>query len=289
MIGLQALLVALGHGAVVPPVRLFRLAGLPPLLESLYDAASDFAAIERLPREAAQRGVNFPPASTFERCVDLRDFAFDADFAATPMIDFFLRRLRLDPALVPATSRRNAWLASRMRPVPPPLAAGYALVCPCASMALRDMPGAIHAAILRRLGASGWRVATQGAVSEEAQCSVPRATTLGELCGWVQQAALVVSTDTGMVHLADAFGVPCLAFFTTHRPEWRVRDYPRCLGLHLPAPGLPEALEFARGDADVVAAQAAWFPDGDDLAWLETALAAGLALVTPAWPGMCAG
>jgi len=262
-------------------VTLFRLAGLPPMLESLYGVAGDFAAVERLPRAAAAPGSAFPPATAFGRCIDLRDFAFDADFAATPMIDFFLRRLRVDPALVPAAARRNAWLASRVRPAASPLAAGYALVCPRASMPLREMPDAIHAAILRRLGASGWRVATQGEVSQGGQCTVSQTATLEELCGWVRRAALVVSTDTGMLHLADAFGVPCLAFFTTHRPEWRMRDYPRCRSVHLPVPGLPESLEFARGEADIVAAQAAWFPDGEDLAWLDAAMDAGLDLLTP--------
>lgn len=281
MIGLQALLVALGRATLAPPVTLFRLSGLPPTLEALYEAAGDFASVARLPCDHAEPGTAFPPAAAFAHCIDLRDFAFDADFAATPMIDFFLRRLRVDPASVPASARRNAWLPSRVRPAPPPLAAGYALVCPRASMPLRDMPDAVHLAILRRLRALGWRVATQGAVSEAGPHPVPRAATLEELCGWVRGAALVVSTDTGIVHLADAFGVPCLAFFATHRPEWRVRDYPRCLGVHLPASGLPESLEFARDAADLAAAQAAWFPDGESLAWLETALSAGMALAAP--------
>lgn len=276
MIGLQALLAALGCGAVTPPVTLFRLAGLPPALSELYAAAQDFAAVELLPSGASRPGSEAPGAAAFTRRIELRDFAFDADFAATPMIDFFLRRLGSDPATVPPAARRNAWLAPRVRPMAPRLAPGYALVCPRASMPLRDVPEAVHAAILHRLGATGWRVATQGAPSGVAH-PVPLDATLAELCGWVRHAAMVVSTDTAMVHLADAFDVPCLAFFTTHRPEWRARDYPRCLGIHLPARGLPESLEFSRGAADVAAAQAAWFPDGTDFRWLDAALAA----VTP--------
>ncbi len=268
MIGLQALSVALRLGAVAPPVTLFRLAGLSPALSKLYAAARDFAAVAWLPDGAERPGVDVPATVVFARRVDLRDFAFDADFAATPMIDFFLCRLGLDPGAVPATARRNSWLASRVRPAAPPLAPGYALVCPRASMPLRDMPDPVHAAIVGRLRQAGWRVATQGGGAYP----VPRDATLAGLCGWVRDAGLVVSTDTAMVHLADAFAVPCLAFFTTHRPEWRARDYPRCRAVHLPVPGLPESLEFARGPADVAAARAAWFPAGDDLSWLDAAL-----------------
>ena len=75
-----------------------------------------------------------------------------------------------------------------------------------------------------------------------------------------------------MVHLADACAVPTLALFTTHRPDWRVRDYPLCRPLHFPVVGLPEALEFARSPADEAAAQAAWPPLAALLPALEALL-----------------
>ena len=78
----------------------------------------------------------------------------------------------------------------------------------------------------------------------------------------------MVSADTAMPHLADAYHVPCLTFFTTHRPEWRVRDYPNVRAVHLPVQGLPGALEFARDTGDEAAARLAWFQRGSDLAWV---------------------
>jgi ADP-heptose:LPS heptosyltransferase len=36
----------------------------------------------------------------------------------------------------------------------------------------------------------------------------------------------MITIDTAMAHLANAFNKPCLAFFPTHDPLWRVRDYP---------------------------------------------------------------
>ena len=75
-----------------------------------------------------------------------------------------------------------------------------------------------------------------------------------------------------MVHLADAFARPCLAIFTTHRPEWRARDYPLCRSLYRAAAGLPPSLEFARGPDDEAAARAAWL-DADGYKWLTGAVA----------------
>lgn len=279
IVGLQALHVALRHGAIPPDPVLFRLPGLPPVQQELY-AAAGFAEVRTLPWEAATPDVPFPPAAAFARVVELRDFAFDATFRRIAMIDFFLGRLGLDPATIPGPEKRNTWLANHapsravaglgraanqgwgegLAAIPKPV-----LLCPHSSMPLRDMPPEIAAAITDFFGAHGKSVTVQA-----------EAPSLAALCAQVAGAALVVSTDTAMVHLADAFRVPCLAFFPTHRPEWRVRDYPLCRAVHLPAPGLPEALEFSRGPDDLAAARRAWFPHGPDLSWLHAALRAAL-------------
>ena len=255
-----------------PPATLFRLSGLAPILDELYAAAADFAAVSELLPEFALPNRPFAPATSFERCLDFREFAFEPDFAGTAMIDFFLRRLGIEPASISQADRRNTWLAGRVLPAAPSIDKPYVLLTPHASMHLRDMPPEIQAFILRRLARAGWTVATQGEPTSSNQQVMPSNATLASLCGWVSHAALVISTDTGIVHLADAFRVPCLAFFTTHRPEWRMRDYPLCRPVYLPPAGLPQALEFARSNADLAAVRAAWFPDGSDLAWLRKAL-----------------
>ncbi|MFN9805877.1 MAG: glycosyltransferase family 9 protein [Betaproteobacteria bacterium] len=263
IIGLQALSVAIARGSIAPRPTLFRLPGLSPIIAQAYEAAADLAEVAELPWEDATRERPFAPTATFSQAIDMRDFAFDPAFRCVAMIDYFLRCLGVDPASVPPAERRNSWLAPRM---PEKSRGGYVLVCPRTSSALRNMPDEVHAHIL------AWLTRHTGA-EVLTQATLAPADTLDALCSMVAGARLIVSADTAMVHLADAFSTPCLAFFTSHRPEWRVRDYPRCHAEHLRPVGLPEALELVRDDADIAASRGAWFARGADLAWLDKLLA----------------
>ena len=263
IIGLQALFAARSLKAIDGQVVLARIEPpAKPLVPQIYGLATDFAEI-----------VPMAKAPDSGRVIDIRDFAFDPFFRQVAMIDFFLTRLGLRPETVPSALKRMSWLAPRAGPLRAlPLPAGYVLVCPSASIALRDMPGPVHEALLARLAARGWGpVVTQGPAIAGA-VAMPHCETIEDLCAFVAGARAVISTDTAMVHLADAFSKPCLVFMTTHRPAMRVRDYPLCRAVHLPVPGLPENTEFVRSEADIAAAQAAWFPDGADLGWLDHAL-----------------
>jgi Glycosyltransferase family 9 (heptosyltransferase) len=264
IIGLQALAIAQKAGTIAPTPVLLRLPGLPTITRQLYEAAGHIASVRTLPWADEKPGPPPDAADGFNKVIDLRDFAFDPGFRGIAMIDYFLKQLDLDPGQVPAARKRNGWLASRVRPAPPSMAPGYVLLCPTAAMPIRCMPTPVHEAAMAWLQAHTDRPVLS-------QATLPLETSLAGLCGLVASAGLIVSTDTAMVHLADAFSVPCLAFFTTHRPEWRARDYPLCRAIHLPTT-LPTALEFARGDDDLDAASTAWFPNGSNLGWLEQAL-----------------
>jgi len=271
VIGLQALEVALSRGLLPRDPVLFRLPGLPPLVQALHHAFG--VEIRDLPWTAETPTTPFGPADGFARCIDIRDFAFDPDFLLLPMFDYFLRALGGDAADVPPAERRNAWLLRRLRPAPMPGLGRHILVCPRAANPMRCMPGDFHAALLDALLEIG-PVMTQGEVPPHLRgrvTTLPQVATLEELCGQVAAASWVVATDTGMVHLADAMERPCLAFFPTHDPELRVRDYPLCRAVRLEC-RLPRQ-EFARGPEDIAIAQAAWTPPG----WRE------------ALPGLLAG
>jgi hypothetical protein len=266
LIGLQALCAAQTLGRMPPRPTLIRRTDCRPMVRALYPLAADFAAVADLPDGLSATPKPPLPASVtagFERVIDMRDFAFDVDFRGVAMIDFFLRRLGLDPAAVPPDLRRNAWLAPRVTPAPVAgLPDRYVLFCPNASMAQRDIPLWAQEELLRLiLGAQPLPVVTQGEVPPEMASRViaaPPLERIALLCGLVTNAARIVSTDTAIPHLADAFGIPCHAVFATHLPEWRVRDYPLCSSTRLPVHGLPEALEFLRSEDDLRAVEAGW-------------------------------
>jgi hypothetical protein len=253
LIGLQALRVAQTMAGMPIPLLVRRHYGRP-LVDQLYTFAADFAEV----RLVADNEADDAPAGCAD-VIDMRDFAFSPDFRGMAMIDFFLARLGLDAHAIPSSKKRNHWLAPRIQPRRPAgLPDRYVLVCPCSSMPLRDMPPSVHAAVVEQLLANGAKVVTQGVSPLAGVMAMPTFTQIEDLCGLVAGAQAIVSTDTAMVHLADAFDVPCIAVFTTHRPDWRVRDYPACTTIHLPVTGIPDALEFARNDSDIACAVRTW-------------------------------
>ncbi|HTR83637.1 MAG TPA: glycosyltransferase family 9 protein [Reyranella sp.] len=275
IMGLQALEIALELGALPQPVVGYRLSGFSPLLPEIYALASDLLTIRDLPHECATPDIPFPPAQDHAHVIDIRDFAFDPAFRGIAMVDYFLRKLGVDPATVPGPSKRNRWLEKRLTPRRRNDVHGnYVLICPKSSTPLRDMPGAVQQHIVGWLKERGQNVRTQklpATLSMPGVVEERQAANFADLCSIVASAKAIVSTDTAMIHLADAFAVPCLAFFVTHRPEWRVRDYPKCVAVYRPAPELEPAMEFFRDERDIEAAQRAWMSD-PDFAWLNGAL-----------------
>ena len=253
------------------------------MVRALYPLAADFADLADLPDGLSATPPPPLPAdlrAAFGRVIDMRDFAFDDDFRAVSMVDFFLRRLGLHPHDVPAPLRRNTWLAPRVRVRRVAgLPQTYLLFCPRASMPQRDMPTALQERLLRALiDMQPLPIVTQGAVPSgfaKRVVAAPDCGTIEELCGLVAHAEKIVATDTAIAHLADAWSVPSHVAFTTHRPEWRVRDYPHCSATLMPVRGLPPGLEFLRSEEDLRAVEAGWHEgaamlEADVLRFLET-------------------
>jgi ADP-heptose:LPS heptosyltransferase len=107
--------------------------------------------------------------------------------------------------------------------------AGLTIVHPGAKSPARRWPAERYAAVAKRLRAAGHRVvvtgsaaehdlavrvATRAGLGEEAAVS----TGLGELAGLVARARLLISGDTGIAHLATAYGTPSVVLFGPMSP-----------------------------------------------------------------------
>ncbi|MEU0673860.1 glycosyltransferase family 9 protein [Streptomyces sp. NPDC006172] len=120
--------------------------------------------------------------------------------------------------------------------LPPPTAAspapGAVVVHPGAESASRRWPAERYAALVRRLRATGRRVVVTGGPGEDALvrdvaglAGLPAGDAwcgglpFGELSALVAGAALLVSGDTGLAHLAVAHGTPSVTLFGPVAPD----------------------------------------------------------------------
>ena len=138
----------------------------------------------------------------------------------------------LDDAGIPADAR-DLWLR-RPDVEPPPIAVGATVVHPGASSPARRWPARRFAAVARAELQASRRVVVTGAAEdvplacEVAACAglpdeavLAGRTSLLESAAVIAAAARVCSNDTGVAHLATAFGTPSVVLFGPVPPsEW---------------------------------------------------------------------
>jgi len=101
---------------------------------------------------------------------------------------------------------------------------GVTIIHPGAKSPSRRWPPVRYAAVARALSSAGHRVVVTGSAAERdlavrvalgAGLGVRAAqpTTLGELAGLIARARLLISGDTGVAHLATAYGTPSVVLF----------------------------------------------------------------------------
>ncbi len=146
----------------------------------------------------------------------------------------------------------------------PPVPAGPAAVIihPGAAATSRRWPAARFGAAARELARHGQRVLITGSAAERglarrvAQLGglpdrwvLAGQTTLGQLAAQTAAARLVLAGDTGLAHLATAFGRPSVTLFGPVPPaEWGPPDHPRHQVLWRPPDGRQEDPRGYRGD-----------------------------------------
>jgi len=187
---------------------------------------------------AATRG-----ASPFNVVDIFRRMASAADPAAQSASGFGLRGpARLDKALA----------RERLLSLAPAPRRGYVAVQLGASAEHRRWPVARFAQVARGLSQVGFTPVLVGTESErplaerlKAEAHVPCAdlvggTNLGELSAALSACSLLITNDTGTMHLAAGLGVPCLAIFLATAQPWDTGPYlPGCLCLEPDMPCHP--------------------------------------------------
>jgi ADP-heptose:LPS heptosyltransferase len=169
-----------------------------------------------------------------------------------------------------ATDETDLALAAPELPVPH----GVTIIHPGAKSPARRWPPDRFAAVARQLRAAGHRVVVTGSAAEQdlrvrvaeraglTAAGLP-VTGLAELAALVAHARLVVSGDTGIAHLATAYGTPSVTLFGPMSPRrWGPppRPYHRAIwhGIRSepgdqPGPGVHPAL-LAIGEREVLQA-----------------------------------
>jgi ADP-heptose:LPS heptosyltransferase len=106
---------------------------------------------------------------------------------------------------------------------------GVTVIHPGAKSPSRRWPAARYAAVARELRSAGHRVLVTGSAAERdltvriataagLDADAAPATGLGELAGLIARARLLISGDTGVAHLATAYGTPSVTLFGPMSP-----------------------------------------------------------------------
>lgn len=236
-VDLLELVPSIDRRVAVDPRRLSNLFGaLGELRRGRYDAVLDLqgliksAALARL--AGAQRTVGFPKQHLREPAARFFYTDTPAPGAARHVID---KNLSLLTALdvpdrrvhFPITIPRTVTVES----VTSRFGGRFAIVNPGAAWPNKRWPpvrfGAVAAAVFRELGLRSlvlWgpgeeSLASSVVAGSEGAAEAAPSTTVADLVGICRQAALMVSGDTGPLHIAGAVGTPIVALFGPTFPE----------------------------------------------------------------------
>jgi len=178
-------------------------------------------------------------------------------------VDFFLELLGIDPSGVTRDDKRNRLSLSipvvkEVGDATRALTSRYLILHPLSRSMQRNMPAEIFRQLCARLvKATDMDVASIVPVPKMHDRHVDLSAISGRsfqhYCTVVKNASALVSVDTSIYHIGDAFSVPSVVIFATVMPELRARYYPYVEGIPLPGLGKADTLSlWSRLDLDYV-------------------------------------
>ena len=159
-----------------------------------------------------------------------------------PFVDFFLHTLGIDPATVAAEEKRNkivldqpAW--QKVLPYLKQLGKPFVLLHHKTSSILKDLPievcQEIFEGIIARTDFDVASIVPLPIVHDRFHDLSKLSTSYQAMCAIISQAHGLLSADTSVYHIADAFDVPALVIFATTDPDLHIPYYPMIDGLLL--------------------------------------------------------
>jgi hypothetical protein len=177
--------------------------------------------------------------------IDLAGLVTLANFATSPMIDFFFSSLSIDPDTVPAEKKRNKYIIPlenkriineifqiiRLRHKK------ILLFHPSATSELRSINIPKAREIVRQiLQKTDFFVVSAVGIDYQHKRFLdlsPHSATVDDFAAIISNVDNIITVDTATYHIADAFSIPTVALFTSIKPEYRIKYYPYCAGIML--------------------------------------------------------
>ena len=182
----------------------------------------------------------------YDACFDTGSLMHREDADRLPYVDFFLKQFGIDYWKIEPARKRNS--IGLDKEVAKELDSDIGMLKndgrklllfhPTASGELRSIPEEIIAGTMKEIIAnSDYRIVTVVPVPfqhERVTSLTEKSKSFQHLCAIVSRMDAIVTVDTSIYHIADAFNVPALVLFTTIDPGLRVKYYPTVRGMLLP-------------------------------------------------------
>ena len=193
--------------------------------------------------------INLKQLLEYDAIVDLGAFLEHPLFNKLPMIDFFMKALSLDYTQIPAEEKRNKLktkkeadqyveeILANVKFFKKPIL----LFHHASSSPIRSIPDHVSRELVKHIiDNTNYFVISLSNLEFEYSHYInlsPYCINVDHLMSFVKNVDSIVTVDTCIYHIADAFDKPSVVIFTGIEPELRIKYYPYTTAITLEKPG----------------------------------------------------